>query len=530
MRTDTLQGLDPVDLHQVRHMAENPAFEDLFEAIVSGALIDPTFGRDEHFEVAKVELDRRPKDVWKIRGYLIAAAVVALLLGVTLGSGPATVGTQGQRHFGAWEPARHVDTKTYAVAPGGRGKWQLVADVSGVGWQQDSSGPPPGELTCAAIDACYAIAGHYSSPQAGAPFLGESFYSSSDLGETWTALPMPSGLLPSTGLSCPSALSCAVAGTIGNEDVFAETIDGGHQWTVHPLASTDRILFLACTSPDSCSAVATTHNDVAAGLVATSPNPDRTEWLLDTSDGGATWAQHPFQVGQQVLGLSCPGAGTCFVMGIEPSAGQPSEGGSSFTQKTTDGGADWTTGALPSGTLILNPLGSGLACADARDCMALVEQSVPNVDQCQGTPPHVQPPAGQNSCSTSPTTEVSAVVATQDGGRTWQFRTLPSDVPLPQLGSISCPTAQTCWISGSDAMPMQIGKVSDGGSPLLLGTTDGGSSWHVGTFDIPANAPNYLGQAYISIGSISCPTTSSCVAFGAGAQSAPSVPLYRYDG
>jgi hypothetical protein len=77
---------------------------------------------------------------------------------------------------------------------------------------------------------------------------------------------------------------------------------------------------------------------------------------------------------------------------------------------------------------------------------------------------------------------------------------------------------------------MQIGDVYDGGSPVVIGTSDEGATWSTASFHIPANAPNYLGQAYVSVGSISCPTKSDCLAFGAGAQSAPSIPEYRYIG
>lgn len=63
----------------------------------------------------------------------------------------------------------------------------------------------------------------------------------------------------------------------------------------------------------------------------------------------------------------------------------------------------------------------------------------------------------------------------------------------------------------------------------MVGTTDGGVSWSKATFAIPAGALNYLGQAYLDIGDISCPATSSCLALGVAAQSAPSTPIYRYE-
>jgi hypothetical protein len=83
-------------------------------------------------------------------------------------------------------------------------------------------------------------------------------------------------------------------------------------------------------------------------------------------------------------------------------------------------------------------------------------------------------------------------------------------------------------MAGEDATPNTIGNVQNGSSPIVLGTTDGGITWALTTFNIPADAPDYLGQSYITIGRITCPDTSACLALGVAAQSAPSTPVYRY--
>ena len=74
--------------------------------------------------------------------------------------------------------------------------------------------------------------------------------------------------------------------------------------------------------------------------------------------------------------------------------------------------------------------------------------------------------------------------------------------------------------------PQQVGTSDNGGSSVVLGTTDGGSMWSRVTFSVPAAAPNYFGQSYLSIGWIDCASADVCVALGVGAQSAPSVPTY----
>jgi photosystem II stability/assembly factor-like uncharacterized protein len=121
---------------------------------------------------------------------------------------------------------------------------------------------------------------------------------------------------------------------------------------------------------------------------------------------------------------------------------------------------------------------------------------------------------------------VSGIATTSDGGSTWQLDQLPSDVPQPSLGNVACASASTCWVSGEEAVPVQIGNVEDGGSAVLLGTTDDGATWSRVTFEVPAGSPNFDGQSYQEIGSISCPGTTTCLALGITAQGSPTAPIY----
>ena len=47
---------------------------------------------------------------------------------------------------------------------------------------------------------------------------------------------------------------------------------------------------------------------------------------------------------------------------------------------------------------------------------------------------------------------------------------------------------------GTESVPQVIGNVHDDGSPVMVGTTDGGASWSKATFAIPSDAPNYFGS------------------------------------
>jgi photosystem II stability/assembly factor-like uncharacterized protein len=121
---------------------------------------------------------------------------------------------------------------------------------------------------------------------------------------------------------------------------------------------------------------------------------------------------------------------------------------------------------------------------------------------------------------------ISDIVSTSDGGRTWTPELLPSDVPQPQLSGISCPSDTECWASGSSAISQKVGTADDGGSSVLLGTTDAGTTWSRVRFSVPSGATNYEGQAFESAAFISCPSADDCVANGAGAQSAPTAQIY----
>jgi hypothetical protein len=121
---------------------------------------------------------------------------------------------------------------------------------------------------------------------------------------------------------------------------------------------------------------------------------------------------------------------------------------------------------------------------------------------------------------------ISDIVSTSDGGRVWTPELLPSNVPQPQLSGISCPSDTECWVSGSNAIPQKVGTGYDGGSSVLLGTTDAGVTWSRVLFSVPGGAPNYEGQAFESAAFISCPSADDCAANGGGAQSAPHAQIY----
>jgi photosystem II stability/assembly factor-like uncharacterized protein len=173
-----------------------------------------------------------------------------------------------------------------------------------------------------------------------------------------------------------------------------------------------------------------------------------------------------------------------------------------FVLWTRDGGNTWARGQLPQG-LEFAALNVEVSCPTATSCMA----------------------TGQVAGGAQ-----STVVTTADGGETWQLRPLPSSVPKPQLSSVSCAGPTQCWVAGEQAVSQANGSGGiDGGSAILLGTVDGGRSWHATTFTIPPGAPEDAGRdAYSSIGQIDCASTNDCVGLGTVDVSSTFTPVYSY--
>ena len=501
------------------------AFDDIFDAIVDGAISaddgqfvagTPAF----HAETDNSKTRRSKHRVLALSAIAAAVALVAasLILGLGHGGPSPSSSLPVGSHVTAWHAARPLPVTLQPPASRAAASWELVSLVVNAGWQVNTSGPPPGQLTCPTVTTCFALAVRYASPKGGAQPESVSLYVSSDFGTTWSVLPMPAGFIPKSELSCPSEQVCAVGGTEGKEPTFAVTIDGGHQWGVVAVSGTDVLKALACRSAAVCVGV-------LQSAALRSPNDDTS--IVRTADGGASWALTSVPVAGTVVSLACPSDQACVALGYSGVFRSTNVTGFVLTSK--NGGQNWALGSLPPNFGFAS-FNSEVSCGDADNCMAIGITSIPNPERCEGTPPHVTPPPGFDSCSSSSTFVISAVAVTSNGGTTWESRSLPVDVPLPQLGSLSCASAMVCWVAGQEAVAQVIGNVHDAGSPVMVGTSNGGATWSKATFAIPPDAPNYLGQSYLNVGDISCPDTSGCLALGSAAQSAPSTPIYRYGG
>jgi hypothetical protein len=171
---------------------------------------------------------------WRVVG--AAATAVVLTLGLLADVGVIGGSSRLSRPLTtAWSPAQpfvHTGSRSLAIK---RGSWQLVDDLLAGSREQNLYGPPPDRLSCSPDRICYVLAGHYSSAMAGAPLLSASLYASNDDGASWSVLPVPSGLAPTTALTCSDAKWCAAGGTYNGQPVLAVTHNGGHSFTIDPL-------------------------------------------------------------------------------------------------------------------------------------------------------------------------------------------------------------------------------------------------------------------------------------------------------
>ena len=549
-RTEAFARLDPVDAQQVERVSSRPVFEDLRSDIV--ATPDGLHGSFDD-GADSLGLHHPPRH--------LRVAVFAVICVVASVAGALVLGGGRTEKDGPTTTQREVGRPLSGTSPGGgshvlTGTWELMDDALSGTWQQNTTGgPPPGYLSCPAPSTCYAMSGQYASPKAGSPLLSESLYVSTDVGATWTQLPMPHGFTPTSPIACGGGSDCAAGGTENGEPVLVTTSDGGHTFTTTPLpAGVGHLDTLSCPSPTFCAGLAAPSEFLEIGKT------DAT--FLSTSDGGKTYRSSPIVSGDSMKSLACSSSADCTAVGWSDAFGSndPTAG---VTAKTTDGGRMWSAGALPAGFGI-NYL-TQLSCADAFHCSVtgLINIAVRNPPQCASVPQRQQPSAPTTStslitpsaavqriaqtesaaassanqkvtngfsCNPSGQLLIGDIASTTDGGLSWTPDPLPADVPQPQFSGLSCPTDNQCWATGSEAVPVHIGNTYDGGSSMVLGTTDGGSTWSRVTFSVPATAPNYDGQSYLSIGAINCPSTGVCVALGVGAQSSPSVPTYSLTG
>jgi hypothetical protein len=489
----------------------------------------------------------RPRRPYVVLLGLVSIAVVAgaLVVAVTANSG-----LTGPVHS-SWRAA-HALPAGQAHLHAATGTWVLADYLTSEGWQQNTTGPEPGNLTCPAALTCY-VTGDNASYSSG-PAQYDSFYVSHDGALSWSVLPVPNGVDFTTPLSCADVEHCAAGATDHGQAVFITTGDGGHSFTIDPLPSTVGGFYsLECPTLAFC-----------AGLVATSSQPDgvpQNASFLSTSTNGASFTDSNLPVGESMVSLACPTASSCVSVGTSD-ATDDSGLVTGVVALTNDAGKKWTSGALPAGFGVIDYL-SRISCGDALHCSILgnIAVSVAQPSECSSVNP--QPPTtsttlptstpgaavlaieqleagyaaeanvieakdGSVTCGDGPMI-VSDIASTSDGGLTWIPEVLPASAPEPQLSDIVCASADYCIATGSVAVPQrfQSGAIN-GGSAIVLVTTNDGTDWKGVSFSVPSTIPSGVQyDAFMAVGDVQCPLVNDCVALGVSDQGSKTTPVYR---
>ena len=350
--------------------------------------------------------------------------------------------------------------------------WRLVSEVSAAGSSWRQLSPSGYEQTFSLVCP--------SDNTCYADSIGGQLEYTHDGGSTWQRASSAGTATLLTRISCVDARDCDVlADNAGRASTFLTTTDGGQRWTSHhgpalPNLSKRSVAndVMSCATISSCVVIAY-HGDSAGSSSA----------AFTTSDGGASWSQGPLPSlpsGQFLpTRLSCNGT-TCVAVGATgiyegASQGVELHGGATYT--SDDGGATWAASSAP-----WKGLTRSLTCPDSADCY---------------------------------TATLGAVYQTKDGGQAWS-RVSTSGLPGPSGSSsrwnflaVSCASSSSCWLSGASNLPanprslrafFSIGRAQG----LLASTADGGASWALST------PPAGVG----GVADVTCPGTTTCFALG----------------
>lgn len=437
-----------------------------------------------------------------------------VLPGLNIGPGPS--GLPKGSVVTPWEPGLPASAPARAQRQDGKpGLFSLVSYI-GPGWVT-SQGSLGGALDCPSVSACYMTGegGPSKPPYVGPAFL-DAVYFSADTGASWSSLKLPAGFRFSVGLplTCGSTEDCAGAGVLGTKPAIISTTDGGHSWTVVPLALPGPLGSLSCAPGPVC-----------YGTIGLFP-PGKTgrfvpvQELVSTTNGGRSWTIDALPGAIEVLTLACPSSREC--VGAEELKSTALTVPSVAFVVSADGGRTWTMGRLSSRD------GQGwpqnFSCANSEDCMAVSESGFASFpDQARRCPAHFtrsvmsasspgpgQYPVTYYQCQGMIT---GKVLRTTDGGKDWQVLPLHDQnwggYSLQGLSggggsefgpTLSCSSADSCWLISPS---------------FVVATTNGGRSWSAQ--HLPSNH---------SIGSISCPEADGCIALGFTPATGHSVAVY----
>ena len=301
-------------------------------------------------------------------------------------------------------------------------------------------------------------------------------------GARWRSIRLGSGGKPGfNAVSCSSDTACMAVGRRAHGLPLAERWDGA-RWSVQITPAGNQLSDLtgvSCPGPSEC---------VAVGFLAL----PQTDLAVALGWNGKTWSRQPTlraasPQGVGALRVSCPSATSCAAVGAEAVDSDGDSAG--FTARWN--GVRWTSAgwSFNYGSL------TDVSCVAPTSCVAVgyLTLSVNN-------PAYGRLPAG------------GLTLAERWDGRGWSRQKTPNQVTSSPgvLTAVSCTSATACTAVGS-----YLDRVGDS---LVLAERWDGTTWTL------ESTPTAL-PAGAKLNSVSCPTSTTCVAVGAG-ESGPLVGIW----
>jgi hypothetical protein len=338
---------------------------------------------------------------------------------------------------------------------------------------------------------------------------------------TWRRTTIPTaGYNSLQVISCPSVSLCVAADNAGNLITSTRPAGGLIAWRLSHLANS--ILVVSCPSVSFCAAVD------KAGDVLTSHRPGR---------GASAWTQTLGPSGLPLGGLSCPTESLCvgFSGNEILTTSNPAGGPNGWTAQYSDYGTQPECGKYGPPTNCSVPADiSSLVCKSANLCMALdgfgavlsstdptggsgAWQTRALDSQCYfgGCDDGVSCPS-VSFCVASGS-YVFTSLSPGSGEWTTNTPTLPAGSSPPVLSPESCPSAHLCVGIEAGGVPITVyGAEEAGGKPEFLVSTNPASSWTTGSVKHHNFVDPFYGYS-LTLGatSVSCPSTSACIAVDA---------------
>jgi len=352
------------------------------------------------------------------------------------------------------------------------------------------SPPSPGtqslldSVACSSATSCEAV-GSYSAAGVSVHALAESWD-----GTSWSvdSSPSPGTDTELLSVACTARASCmavGVTGSPGGRRAFAE-LRRGSSWAVVPVptpGSPSALQAVVCAAPNSCTAVGSSSTSTSALPAALVESWDGNRWSVVQTPSAAG------SVESELNSVACASSTTCMAVGTFNTTGDI-EDQENFTLVEAWNGTSWSVVPSPNPGILSGFV--SIACPSPTACIAVGAYS-PTAD------PYVAD-------------DQSFVEAW--GGTQWSI------VPSPRLGAryvsalqaAACASPDRCLAVGYSALRARPGEHRH-----LIESWDG-SSWSV------AAGPATNGV----LKTVACPSTTSCIAVGAGAAGRALVAWWRW--